>query len=89
MKEIREGVREYIHQAQGFIEGCCPVDDITDKILSYLHSQGVVIKVDRELPQITPAEYPVVPEAIVAQRTQQDMLEAGYVAVEPIIEEDK
>lgn len=43
-KEIREGIRGYIDQAQGYVEGCCPIDDITDSLIAYLHSQGVVIK---------------------------------------------
>lgn len=106
MKEIREGVREYIHQAQGYIEGCCPIDDITDSLIAYLHSQNCVIKVDRGLPQLrtipvnakeTKEIKITIPEwwddvslvNYLGRIHQQDMLEAGYVATVPIIEESK
>ncbi len=50
-----------------------------DHLLKYLQSQGVVIKVDREL---------VVPEGCSITATLLLMLkEAGYVAVEPLIKE--
>ncbi len=49
-------------------------------LLNYLHSQGVVIKVDRELPIITDIGW-----GVSAKKEQVKMLEAGYVAVEPLI----
>jgi len=61
--------------------------ELVDKIISYLHSQGVVIKVDKELP--------IVPNYIRLQDdggwsafrlSQRHMLCAGYEAVEPLIE---
>ncbi len=57
----------------------------------HLHSQGVVIKVDRELPDKPLADDWA--EAIKAPRNafyelaQKDMLKAGYVAVEPLVKE--
>ena len=62
------------------------------------HSQGVVIKVDRELPKNRMGEgggatLDVIISPSVCRswcdQTQQDMLEAGYTAVEPLIEFDK
>ena len=51
-----------------------------DAIFDYLNSQGVVIKVDRELPESDPLNINRI-EGIEA------MLKADYVAVEPLIEE--
>lgn len=58
-------------------------------ILSYLHSQGVVIKVEGELPT-DKNFYGVAKDNMLAgcyYHGQIDMKEAGYVAVEPIIKE--
>lgn len=50
-------------------------------ILDYLYGQGVVIKVERELPaNLWRHTY---------QEGQFSMLRAGFVAVEPLIEEGK
>ena len=65
---------------------------LAEDILSYLHSQGIVIKVDRELP--------IVPQAAIApmydkvflegiNAGQYNMLKAGYVAVEPLVTEEE
>ena len=54
-------------------------------ILSYLHSQGVVIKVDRELP-----DYLMEGQVACDKPTYQEMLRrAKYVAVEPLINTEK
>lgn len=61
-----------------------------DTIFSYLHSQGVVIKVEKELP------FPMCTVRMNDPRYQDGamihaqklMLEAGYVAVEPLIKEE-
>lgn len=70
---------------------------LSQDIMLYLHSQGVVIKVDRELPENTTRE--VVPGDIKKSmllrrvgdgyydKAQQDMLKAGYVAVKPLVEQ--
>lgn len=88
MQEIIEKVREEIN---GFIKKAildynqdpnpeCAFDyyvpSVTDQILS--HPNIAIIDPDAELPQITPTEYPIVPEAVSAQRAQQDILKAGY-----------
>lgn len=77
--------------AQGKMDGF----KASEKILSYLHSQGVVIKVDRELPEIKP----FIRNEWTAHDTQDEcyqngqaymlmrLKEAGYVAVEPLIKE--
>jgi len=59
--------------------------DLADQSLAYLHSQGVVIKVDRELPDNAIYYPPKQLESYNAGR--QIMISGGYVAVEPLIEE--
>ena len=66
-----------------------------DNILAFLHSQGVVIKVEREWPQ------PTTTEEAASKSTQawlarayeiigmDVLLKAGYIAVESLIEEEK
>ena len=58
--------------------------------LQYLHSQGVVIKVDRQLPRLKS----ITSEATVEEKSafllglkyaQEGIIEAGYVAVESLI----
>ena len=63
---------------------------VAKEITTYLHSQGVVLKVDRELPKLY--------EPLTATKEQndmvrlgynsckQDMLRAGYVATEPLVD---
>ena len=81
-EEIREGMENVIRGYEG-AERWSGV--ITDGLLGYLHSQGVVIKVDRELPDM-PC-YSHTREKTAYSRSQEDMLNAGYVAVEPLIKE--
>ena len=70
-------------------------DDLIKEILSYLHSQGVVLKVDRELPifaKVLPLDrYTEFNNGYVkGQEFERDRaLKAGYVVVEPLIEEGK
>ena len=53
-EEIREGIaRRHFNQFNTvFMDGSIPKESyrFADIILSYLHSQGVVLKVERELP---------------------------------------
>uniref|UniRef100_A0A6M3LRP6 Uncharacterized protein n=1 Tax=viral metagenome TaxID=1070528 RepID=A0A6M3LRP6_9ZZZZ len=66
-----------------------PLDDVgnvASTLLDYLRSQGVVIKVDRELPE-TPRGDPYDDYCNGYIQAQEDMLEAGYVATESLIEE--
>ena len=64
------------------------------EFLKYLHSQGVVIEVDRELPEPIYAGCLDIPENIKEIYIQgkidyqQDMLKAGYVAVEPLVQSE-
>ena len=67
---------------------------LADELLSYLYSQGaVVIKVKRELPEYAPFPErnpkPIEGAAFLLGMDigREDMLKAGYVAVEPLIEE--
>jgi len=56
------------------------------ELVAYLHSQRLVIQVDRELPNKEAVwDYRGRPE--VYDDVKQSMLEAGYVAVEPLIKE--
>ncbi len=55
----------------------------------YLHSKGVVIRVDRELPTLAmhePEESKQLTKGEVYGLCTVDMLKAGYSAVEPLIE---
>jgi len=92
-EEIREGIKANILVAIKWAvsEGMTdPYLDLhVDKVLKLLHSQGVVIKVDRELP-----DYEDLHDCYDGKLTspeqfkhdiQMDMLKAGYVAVEPLI----
>jgi len=78
----REGIRDEQRLAIG-------ATLIVDGIFHRLNEKGVVIKVERELPtrpwdyfgdKLERAEY---------EHTQEQMLKAGYVAVEPLIKEVK
>jgi len=62
------------------------------EILSYLDSQGVVLKVEGELPRIpynSLESYTTTEVDAKCRDTQAFMLGAGYVAVELLIEEKK
>ncbi len=56
--------------------------ETANKILSYLDSQGVVLKAGNKLPTIS--YHSAYPEN--EEEYQKAMLKAGYVAVEPLIE---
>ena len=81
-EEIREGVYKIIFNNFGQRP-----EMLKARLLEYLHSQGVVVKVDRELPQYwfdrgvngyTERHY-------MAVGIKECVEEAGYVAVEPLI----
>ena len=59
-------------------------DEEIKDALKELSGAGVAIKVDRELPK---PRYPYSEIDAYILEGQQDMLEAGYVAVEPLIKE--
>ena len=95
-EEIREGAIVSLMKYKGFDRGPC--EYIVDHLAKYYDSQGVVIKVERELPE-NPIPIPNLkgsvglPQQLAAvsfqtyRESQQDMLEAGYTAVEPLLEE--
>ena len=103
-EEIREGIARIGLGGINPLKNALPNEygyKIADDILSYLHSQGVVIKVKRELPYTIPVlpkflkrgiitdddllEYARVTEVL----NRMEYIKAGYVAVEPLIEEVK
>jgi len=60
-------------------------------VIRYLHENNVVIKVDKELPEppfdVSSDTYRWKKQ--MCRIVQSDMLKAGYVAVEPLIKEEK
>ena len=103
-EEIKEGVAQWL---SGYFKfGWQQLDDKqhqqkldeAQSLLSYLHSQGVVIKIDKKLLLISlkDAEEHDTKWAEsnftdslqeFGKETQQNMLKAGYVAIEPLIKE--
>ena len=63
------------------------IDGLITKILKKQASQGIVIKVGRELPNM-PFDVPEIGAGIF-QAGLNSMLKAGYAAFEPLIEEGK
>ncbi|KKN64742.1 hypothetical protein LCGC14_0488740 [marine sediment metagenome] len=89
-EEIGAGIYRIL-DTQGFPRcGMCGRDDcflcMTTEIVEYLHSLGVVIKVDRELPSLCPAVDPHYEH--IYRLGQADLIDrGGYAAVESLIEE--
>jgi len=98
-QEIRERAIKSLMAYKGYDRA--PTEYIIDHVLADLHSQGVVIWVDRELPEIlakccceTHPELAEMGEVgdgkyHACEDYQERMLEAGYVAVEPLVGEGK
>ena len=98
--EIREGIRKIIFD-EDMLGGDNGIDDegTARLLLIYLHSQGVVIKVDKELPKnpvtVTDLFGLSKEEALsknvandcLVKLAQQDMLKAGCGFFEPLVEE--
>ena len=97
-EEVREGIARFIAEQLGEDWGMLPdiatrkhyliVDKEqyrrkADRLIIFLHDEGVAIKVDRELPDTFSSTYE---EAESKRATQQDMLKAGYSAWKPLIE---
>lgn len=78
---FREGIRDEQRLAVAAIL-------IVDGIFSRQSESGVVIKVDREFPKKKTIENHLSSWANWYEG-QQDMIEAGYVAVEPLMEKPK
>ena len=85
-EEIDWGLRKLIREWTGE-EGTKYLYDFSKAIRSYLHSQRCRIEVDREAPCIREDPEQTDCELILAIATQKDMLKAGYVAVEPLVNE--
>ena len=87
-EEIREGVAKYINQYSELgLEVCAGM------IMDYLHSQGVVIKVERELPHpwrddCMSAHSKTCETCFnceILEWAQFDLIEAGLVVVESLV----
>ena len=96
-KEIREGMRNILIDFANRKKSLLDAEDLTyllSNLREYLHSQGVVIKVDRELPDcdvdcnVYATECDKCEYGHAYHRAQRELGEAGYVAVEPLIEEE-
>ncbi len=79
-EEIREGLIELARLA---ILNQDPPSRLAKEIIEYLHSEGCVLKVERELPSYRNAVNKSYNDYMLGR---EDMLKAGYVAVEPLIE---
>ncbi len=80
-EEIREGIANYLKNKDS-----CHIDwdweyGFADEILAYLHSQGVVIKVEGKLP--------FVDWNVDERRGFLNAIEAGFTAWKSLIEEGK
>lgn len=74
---------------------CASAIDAVDGLFAYFHSQGVVVKVERELPHNPFERYPDVPNPLrpstmlsikeIVTEAYQDMLNDGWAAVGPLI----
>lgn len=65
-------------------------DYIVALVIGELHSQGVVIQVEGELPEpdITTDSFPQSCNEVCHKAEQQNMLNKGYRLVKPLIEEE-
>ena len=83
-EEIREGLKQRL---QAYAREFHPPDAesyaMSEILLTYLHSQGVVIEVYRELPYINCGSQKGKNEAQLDMRDR--MLKSGFVAVGPLI----
>ena len=59
--------------------------EAADALIPYLHSQGVVLKVDRELPTSSWNGHEYIEQNDFVLKGRNQLLDAGYVAVEPLI----
>ena len=81
-EEIREGIKKVISVYFGLDALQEPfLNELPDSMIKYLHSQGLVIKVDGELPGTFLSEAGHAFEKVV----QQEMIGAGYTLTEELI----
>jgi hypothetical protein len=81
-EEIREGLRG-LQLRRWDTSTFYLVDPYIDKILSYLHSQGVVIRMDLDQAKMRQLGFSEMKHHIA------ELYKAGYVLVEPLIEGEK
>ena len=94
-EEIRKGIEELSHRyIKGYIKPMPPMDyfnllqNLRKAILGELHKQGVVIKVERDLPENPYNEDSIKDDLWLGAEDYKDIIEnAGYTLVEPLIEE--
>ncbi len=102
MKDIREGIAKKLDDVFSDLDHWdCPEecghkvcliewrDNLTDELLQYLHSQGVVRKVEGELPEWELKNTGSELENAIYRIARQDMLKAGYTLTVPLIEEER
>ena len=82
-KEIREGIAGFVSKAYWYEGKKNIVVSVTGELIAYLHSSGCVLKVERWLPE---NKHNNLPDIIGYHDAQQDMLKAGYTAVELLLE---
>ena len=96
-EEIKELVLKYIGEAMLGNHNEDDIESLANSLLLDVSNEGVVIKVDRELPKGESIEY-AHPTAEAGYKYgwekgitsyKRIMREAGYIAVDPIIEESK
>ncbi|KKN29273.1 hypothetical protein LCGC14_0845790 [marine sediment metagenome] len=91
METTKEEIRESVVE---IMASCLSDNDVrprVDELLQYLHSQGVVIKVDKKLPEnrwpssnyVSHPHFEPSHDAV--SEAQQDMLKAGFTKTEPLI----
>ncbi len=84
-EEIREGLTLLMSECYSKELSVCPnflPQVFLNRLYSYLHSKGVVIKVDRELPFTDPYG-----TCLAEVNALNILIESGYVAVESLINE--
>lgn len=83
-EKIGAGLLKIIADEQNY----ATYEETRDQIVEYLHSEDVVIKVDRKLPEVkvllANGAYHLLTDAI-----GYTYKEAGYTATEPLIKEEK
>lgn len=85
--DIREGIDKVLNSEDGYIEG--DSDKIINNLLQYLHSQGIVRKVGRELPTIEEVFLAGgVPDEFAKGMNYYRcfLIGSNYIVVEPLVE---
>jgi len=87
-EEIRKGIEDIIDTDGIEIYRTFDIEKLCAGILKYLHSKGVVIKVEGELPALGFENSKAGVERFQLKLdTRKEMFKAGYVAVESLVNE--